>query len=568
MGTLSRRLPAPPAALLCALPTLALVVLAWHRRWLSDDGFINLRVVANLRDGLGPVFNAGERVEAYTSPLWLALLWLGDLLTPGVSLEHVAVGLGLACSAAGLAAATWAAWRLWALAGDGPAVPLGALVVAGAVPFWDFATSGLDSSLALAWLGVAFLGLTARRAGAGHAAVLAALIGLGPLVRPDLSLFAAGFLGALLWRERAAGARRAATVVLCTLALPAAYELFRMGYFATLVPNTAIAKSAGAADWDRGWTYAGDFVTSLWLWAPLAGLATALAVLLRALRAHRDAVVLVVVTEACALLHALYVVRLGGDWMQARMLLPSTFAIALPVMVVRLRAVLVPAVVVVAAWTVVAAAGLRLDERRTPYAIEDVRQSFVDATARPNPVAVGDFARVPWEALGADMRRRAERRREVVLGTLGLPGPTAPAAAGLRTPVVFHYYSIGIVGFAAGPRVYLADVFGLADPVGARLPVTDPRRAGHEKLLTPEWVLGRFGAPGATVAGVDPGAVRAARRALSCGPLRRLRRATAEPLSWGRFWGNVHDAWRLRSLRIPQDPREAQARWCPAARRG
>jgi len=49
-------------------------VLGWTNRWTADDAFFNFRVVDNILDGNGPVFNAGERVEIYTSALWLAVL--------------------------------------------------------------------------------------------------------------------------------------------------------------------------------------------------------------------------------------------------------------------------------------------------------------------------------------------------------------------------------------------------------------------------------------------------------------------------------------------------------------
>jgi hypothetical protein len=39
-----------------------------------DDAWISYRYSANLADGLGPVFNQGERVEAISNPLWTALL--------------------------------------------------------------------------------------------------------------------------------------------------------------------------------------------------------------------------------------------------------------------------------------------------------------------------------------------------------------------------------------------------------------------------------------------------------------------------------------------------------------
>ena len=48
----------------------------WQRRWISDDGLIVLRTVRNLLAGNGPVFNAGERVEANTSVVWQYIICL------------------------------------------------------------------------------------------------------------------------------------------------------------------------------------------------------------------------------------------------------------------------------------------------------------------------------------------------------------------------------------------------------------------------------------------------------------------------------------------------------------
>ncbi len=79
---------------------VAFGVMAWHRRWLSDDGFIDLRVVQNILRGNGPVFNRGERVEAFTNPLWVALLTaaclpLRRLVVEDLLLTWASVLLGL-----------------------------------------------------------------------------------------------------------------------------------------------------------------------------------------------------------------------------------------------------------------------------------------------------------------------------------------------------------------------------------------------------------------------------------------------------------------------------------------
>ena len=62
---------------LLATPVIVLAERTWALRWMSDDGFINLRIVSQLVHGHGPVFNIGERVETSTSPLWVFVLAAG-----------------------------------------------------------------------------------------------------------------------------------------------------------------------------------------------------------------------------------------------------------------------------------------------------------------------------------------------------------------------------------------------------------------------------------------------------------------------------------------------------------
>src|SRR5262245_30434208 len=84
-----------------ALPVVLLVAMGWEHRWMSDDGFIHLRVVQQVLGGHGPVFNIGERVEASTSPLWVGLLVVASAI-PGVALPWKAVIGGIALSGLGL----------------------------------------------------------------------------------------------------------------------------------------------------------------------------------------------------------------------------------------------------------------------------------------------------------------------------------------------------------------------------------------------------------------------------------------------------------------------------------
>ena len=60
---------------LCAAAIGALgIVFAVVNRFVQDDAYISFRYARNLADGLGLVWNAGERVEGYTNFLWTLML--------------------------------------------------------------------------------------------------------------------------------------------------------------------------------------------------------------------------------------------------------------------------------------------------------------------------------------------------------------------------------------------------------------------------------------------------------------------------------------------------------------
>ena len=127
------------------LPALVLMWAGWARRWTTDDGFINFRIVHMLVEGHGPVFNVGERVEAYTSPLWLGTLALGDLLLP-LRLEYVSLALSIPLAGLGIVAMGSGARRLWQGPTDRWWLPCGTIVVLAIAAMWDFTTRASSSA--------------------------------------------------------------------------------------------------------------------------------------------------------------------------------------------------------------------------------------------------------------------------------------------------------------------------------------------------------------------------------------------------------------------------------------
>ena len=576
------------AALPLALPAALLVVLGWTHRWVSDDGFINFRVADHLLHGNGPVFNEGERVEVYTSPLWIALLAVGDGILWFAEVEWISVVAGLALSALGLLAATFAAARLASDAGGGsPALPLGALVVVALPPFWDYATSGLETGLSLAWLGVAFwvvVGVhhevvTGAEVSERRFPAAAVVVGLGPLVRPDLALFALGFLGVLVALRWPAGRRRVLTLVAAAAAIPVAYQLFRMAYFGSLVPNTAFAKEAGRAWWDQGWDYLENLADAYLLALPVALLVILCGVeVVRAARRGQVATALAFgLPTLCGLLHALYVVRVGGDFMHGRLLLPSLFGALLPVAAVAPRSWRLYAlpVAAVAVWAVVVGlttnppAGfveVKPNEFQFTSPIVDERRWYSGVAQVEHPVDVDDYERFVWVRHGRELRARAERGQPTVALYEAIVPGWRPA---VDADVVTGIGNIGMLGVAAGRDVHVADVGALADPIASRVELGDERgRPGHEKQLDQAFFLARFvdlqtygDAPFGSPAS-HPRDIDAAQETLRCGDIRRLLEATNDSLSVGRMLDNIGVAVSTLRFRMPAKPVEAREELC------
>lgn len=384
---------------------------AWQRRWIADDGLIVLRTLRNLFAGNGPVFNAGERVEANTSTAWTYLLWFWAWVTDG-QLEYVALWVALVLSVSAIPIAMYGTARLLGPRISGPAasgvtllLPLGAIIYIAIPPARDFATSGLENGLCIFWVAVLWCLLiswarrqpgqrqprqrqperTERRRSAGGARATAATLflafwaGLAPLIRPELTVIGGialvlVFLAPLTWKVRVG-------VVLCAAVLPVGYQIFRMGYYALLVPNPAVAKDASGSKWHQGFIYLGNLFGPYTLVLPVV-MAIVAGVLLvvgmrlndvsttegpesegtesegpdsaapnsasdapkptigerlsRWSRSLQTPKAVTVAITAAGLIVGVYWLRQGGDFMHGRVLLTPLFTILLPVMVVPL----------------------------------------------------------------------------------------------------------------------------------------------------------------------------------------------------------------------------------------
>jgi hypothetical protein len=311
--------------------------------WTCDDAFISFRYARNLVEGQGLVFNPGDRVEGFTNLLWT--LWSALGLALGVHAEAWSISSGLVAYVGAVALLVIYHFEIRAALGAPKyGLPLAALICALHPDYNIYATSGLETSafttLSLAGCWVVARGLTGSRA---QPLLGGCLYGAVALLRPDGVVFALVAGAAILalsrerWRE---------TLVFggAFLFIWGSATLWRLHYYGQYFPNTYYAKSASQSWYTQGISYFAQYLHKYWVLA-LGPFLVAVSGI-RRLRAQRRTpsaadvghlaqaknryfAVQAGLSTAMLVAYGFYVVRVGGDFMYARVLIPVTPYLAL-----------------------------------------------------------------------------------------------------------------------------------------------------------------------------------------------------------------------------------------------
>ena len=452
---------------------LIFAVVLVRSAWLCDDAYITFRSCENLVTGYGFTFNPGERVQAFTHPLW-AILVAGVILASGeVYFSSLILSMLLSLATlffvtARLSPNLRGAW-------------LGGLVLLLSKGFVDYSTSGLENPLTHLLLvglwAVAWSGPTNSRRLLSLGLLTSALL----LNRLDLALLVAPLC---LDRLLAWGGpwKKAVWPLLASILPLLLWELFSFWYYGSIFPNTALAKLNVGIDRSelivRGLEYLiscahSDPLTSVVI---LAGLISAF---LHPVRSARVAAIGV-------WLYLFYVVAIGGDFMAGRFLtgpflfsllillrLPwldskQTSWLALPILLLHLLTPH-PSVWSGAGYGQDRGADLKARDIGTHagqtwsnlsvfadrFGVADERAFYYPFTGLLRAFSQEEFPSLVWAAWGRQLRNEGR--------------------------AVITYGNVGMVGYFSGPNVYLVDPAGLTDAFLARLP---PRavpnwRTGH-----------------------------------------------------------------------------------------
>lgn len=589
---------------------------AWQRRWIADDGLIVLRTVRNLLAGNGPVFNKGERVEVNTSAAWTYIVWFFSWISRA-QIEYVVLAVTLVLSVLAIVFVMLGSGRLHRNSGKATLLlPAGVFVYMALPPARDFATSGLETGLVICWLGLVFWLLmrwaTTAEPSRRQTLTLGFIAGLCWLVRPETVLVGAAVLLLMFlvkqdWRSRV-------WLVVVSGLVPVGYQIWRMGYYALPYPNTAVAKDATEAKWAIGVRYLGDLAGPYVLWVPLALLVLIAALLLVSASAKGEPVAqyqppktlrnrwlkfqrwlhspsaAVTLFIAVGLVWFVYELRVGGDFMHGRVLLPVVFMLMAPLAMIPIPipskeqwrsgklAVTGPRAVALgslAAWVGVLAWALsiiNIGPAARPGTISrdgivDERTFYVANTGNPHPLTAADYLAYPRIGSMVDAIRRSPD------GGLVIPGgamdswvvipPVGPIPEGGAGHTVY-FLNLGMPSMNTDLDTKVYDQMGLAYPLAAHSPRLEHGRIGHDKALPVDWVVAQLGLVSRHDWGlpgwIEEDWVKEAQVALTCEGTDRLLASYQGELTIQKFLSNIKSAWGYSKYEIDSIPEYEIAR--------
>lgn len=452
------------AAAVVAFAVAAFVFL--KNAWVTEDAYIVFRSLDQLFAGHGPVWNPDQRVQVFTSPLWYWVLAGFRLFSADYFL--MAIVASAVCWGAALV-------LLRRLLGDDVRFLLVVLLLSASSGFSDFTSSGLENPLValviVVYLGAA-LRVADRRGDAGRALATALLaFGTALVVRHDLATLLLAPTAWLVYGNAPGwSARRRAAWIAAALTPLAAWTLFALFYYGFPFPNPAYAKLDTGIP-RREMLRQGLLYLRVVLRLDPATLLLVLGSIGWALR--RSVGGLERALQIGLLTNLVYIVVVGGDFMQGRFLFGATL-----IATVSLARTFGPhpfrfgRAARIAGWATLVLYLLFFSH--TPlnsptdywnpvfsYGVTDERGYYFREMSLLNYVKQGK---------GKDFR-----------GNI----PDLQAAQDPDADVLVDF-CIGMIGFFDDPDRIIIDRLALTDPFLARLPSMPDWRPGHYGRVLPE----------------------------------------------------------------------------------
>ncbi len=437
------------------------IFLIIQNSWVSEDAFITLRHIENFIKGHGPVFNINERVEGYTHPLWFAIVALFRWL--GLSPKGAVILPGLLFSFTALYILFFRV-RFSKESSNKDFLNPAAVILIGTSAFIDFGTSGLETSLSY-FLLILYAKFIAEDIWKNKPLLMGIVVALLILTRPDYGVFLIfmTFVYTYNFLKKRVRFKMVVHFIAPPFILLGFYELFRMGYYAALMPNPFYTKSGSSSHFLQGLKYLKDFGQGSLIFVIF--LLAALAFLLnRRQKELRNRLIILF----SGIIHGFFIIRGGGDFMHGRFLLSALFLITASMIGafdkifdkrIFYRNVYIFASIILL-FISLSVIPVQKRGKIYNYDISNERYAYYNNQIIPFKYIFKDTVILMWKTIGRNYRVLSEKA---------------------KLNIRIAYLNVGFTGYYSGRNIYLIDRLGLADPIISRIALEKRGRPGHEK---------------------------------------------------------------------------------------
>jgi len=439
-------------------------VIVLRRAWISDDAYITFSTVDNFINAYGLTWNPGERVQAYTHPLWMLLVSFFSIFTREIYFTVTILSLLLSFSAVTLIPVKLAKSFF------GSVLAIIGLLFSNA--FVDYSTSGLENPLSYLLAGLFLLRFFEYKGSHKDLLLLSLLASLAALNRLDSLVIYLQALLYALWQSK--GKIRALLYAALGQLPLAAWELFSIIYYGFPFPNTYYAKLSHMLPANelllQGLRYCQESLMNDPLTLVTIIFLVAASVWLVATRKGWQNLAVV----AGVVIYMAAIVRSGGDFMSGRF-----FALPLYITVIllsrmkfdRLSTAWQAGVIALPVVIGLLAAPPTYDvvnNNTTPWSgIVNERAAYFDGNGLFNQSKSTSIPHHAWVEAGRELQQNAKQASNKYVAVESV---------------------VGMIGFFAGPDVHIIDTYGLGDALIARLPAMhNPNwRIGHHLRVVPD----------------------------------------------------------------------------------
>ncbi len=436
------------------------IVVFLKNAWVCEDAYITFRSIEQLFAGNGPVWNPHERVQVYTSALWYFLLSFFRLFSDNLFLMSLLVSFLLLLVTVHL---------LRRLLKSDLSLFFMALLLVASSAFFDFTSSGLENGLAYLLL-IAYILVYLSISDSEHDALARKkqvptifwLAGLLILTRHDLLILIFPSLIYLLKKNWSFfSIRKWLGMILMGFSPFLLFTVFSLVYYGFPFPNTAYAKlNTGISQIDlirQGWAYLLSSIRH----DPMTLLVIGLSLVLLFFRPKARPFLPLALG---VVLNLIYVVWVGGDFMQGRFLSYSYLVCATVLAFYHRDHRYAPKPYL---WGVIFLFLLFFPHTPFNSGINHANLKIKNGIADERGFYFNDLSLIQY-----------------VLSPVNEPFPSNFLAKQGRfykmsPEPVFSVRNIGIQGYLAGTDKIIVDTLGLGNPLLARLPAKKEWRIGH-----------------------------------------------------------------------------------------